>query len=81
MGRLPRPEGNHDDIAFNGDQTVYRWTLVVRTPVPAGPGTRFASAVLKSGGSEQTDLLPRSRGHFDSVEYQRQLQRGVNGAP
>ena len=26
-------------------------------------------------------LIAESRGHFDSAEYQRQLEQGVNGAP
>src|SRR5438552_4941932 len=34
----------------------------VRTPVQAGPGNAFTSAVLKSGGWEQTDLLASQAG-------------------
>jgi hypothetical protein len=58
MAAFPDMNVITDDIAIDGDQAVYRWTLVGTNTGPGGTGNGFTSAVLKSGGSEQTDTLP-----------------------
>ena len=60
MAAFPDLEVIMDNIVVDGDQTAgHSW---VRTPVQAGPGNAFTSAVLKSGGWEQTDLLASQAG-------------------
>jgi len=61
MAAFPDLEVIMDNIVVDGDQTVYCWTLVGTNTGP-GPGNAFTSAVLKSGGWEQTDLLASQAG-------------------
>jgi hypothetical protein len=51
----------------DGRRIVYRWTLTGTNTGPAGTG----KAVRSSG------LIAASKGHFDEVEYHRQLKAGV----
>lgn len=66
-----------DDIGVQGDRAVYRWTLTGTNTGPGGTG----KAVRISGYEEwrlgADGLIAESTGHFDEVEYQRQLQTGI----
>ena len=70
-----------DDIVVDGEQTVYRWTLVGANTGPGGTGKRVHISGFEEWRIGADGLIAESRGHFDGVEYQRQLQQGVNGAP
>jgi hypothetical protein len=66
-----------DGLTEQGDQFVYRWTLAGTNTGPGGTGKR-----VRIGGFEEwriglDGLIAESQGHFDSAEYQRQLERGV----
>jgi hypothetical protein len=64
-----------DDLVIRGERVEYHWTLV---------GTNSGRKVRVSGfevwkiGAD--GLIAESRGSFDSVEYQRQMERGIEGA-
>lgn len=66
-----------DDVTLEGrDHAVYRWTLTGRNTGPGGTGN-----VVRISGYEEWEigadgLVAQSRGHFDEVEYQRQLTAG-----
>lgn len=67
-----------DGVTLEGrDHAVYRWTLGGTNTGPGGTG----NAVRISGYEEweigADGLVAQSRGHFDEVEYQRQLNSGV----
>ena len=66
-----------DDLLVEGGRAFYHWTL---TGTNAGPG-RNSRKVRISGFEEwqmrEDGLIATSQGHFDSAEYQRQLQHGV----
>ena len=66
-----------DRVGVEGDQAIYRWTLTGTNTGSGGTG----KAVRISGFEEWTfgadGLIATSRGHFDEVEYQRQLKVGV----
>jgi predicted ester cyclase len=68
-----------DDIVVDGDQTVYRWTLVGTNTGPGGTGKRVHLSGFEEWRIGGDGLIAESRGHFDSAEYQRQLEQGVNG--
>jgi uncharacterized protein (TIGR02246 family) len=65
-----------DSLAVNGNHAVYHWTLTGTNTGPGGTGR----PVRISGHEEWTigpdGLIASSLGHFDAVEYQRQLNRG-----
>jgi len=81
MAAFPDLKVIMDDIAFNGDQTVYRWTLVGTNTGPGGTGKRVRISGFEEWRIGADGLIAESRGHFDGAEYQRQLEQGVNGAP
>lgn len=66
-----------DTLSIDGDHVVYHWTLTGTNTGPAGTG----KAVHISGYEEWTigadGLIMKSLGHYDEVEYQRQLKVGV----
>jgi steroid delta-isomerase-like uncharacterized protein len=70
-----------DDVRFQENGAVYRWTLTGTNTGPGGTG----KAVRISGSEEWTfgpdGLIAKSKGHFDESEYQRQLRVGVAAVP
>lgn len=66
-----------NDLSLEGDHIVYHWTLIGTNNGPDGTG----NAVRISGFEQWTigadNLIAESRGNFDEVEYQRQLEFGV----
>jgi len=62
-----------DDVGIENGRTVYRWTLLGTNTGPGGTGARVRISgyeVWKLSGEE---LIAESQGHFDNVDYQRQL--------
>lgn len=66
-----------DDVSQDSDKTKFHWTLVGTNTAPGGTGNR-----VRISGYEvwkiDDDLIAESKGHFDSRDYERQLQHGVN---
>ena len=58
MAAFPDLQLFMDDLAADGDQAVYRWTLVGRTRGRGEPVAEFASAASKSGRWVPTASLP-----------------------
>ena len=81
MAAFPDLKVIMDDIVVDGDQTVYRWTLVGTNTGPGGTGRRVHLSGFEEWRIGADGLIAESRGHFDSAEYQRQLEQGVYGAP
>jgi uncharacterized protein (TIGR02246 family) len=67
-----------DDLSVQGDRAVYRWTLVGTHTGPGGDGKRVRISGYEEWRIGADRLIAESRGHFDSAEYQRQLERGVD---
>lgn len=62
-----------DDVCFQGERAMYRWTLTGTHAGPGGSGNR-----VQIGGHEEwtfgeDGLIRESKGYFDETEYQRQL--------
>jgi hypothetical protein len=55
------------------------WTLVGTNTGPGGTGKRVHISGFEQWRIGADGLIAESRGHFDSAEYQRQLEQGVNG--
>jgi steroid delta-isomerase-like uncharacterized protein len=74
MTAFPDMVVSMDDVSFQGETAVYRWTLTGTHVGPGGTGR----AVHISGFEEWTfgddGLIRESKGHFDEAEYQRQLE-------
>jgi predicted ester cyclase len=81
MAAFPDLKVIMDEIVVDGDQTVYRWTLVGTNTGPGGTGKRVQLSGFEEWRIGADGLIAESRGHFDTAEYQRQLEQGVNGAP
>ena len=66
-----------NDLRQDGDHVIYHWTLSGTNNGPGGTG----HAVRISGYEQWTigadNLITESRGNFDEVEYQRQLEFGL----
>lgn len=62
-----------DGVSVEADRVIYRWTLAGTNTGPGGTGRQ----VLFSGFEEWTmsadGLIAQSLGHFDEVDYRRQL--------
>ena len=73
MTAFPDMTVSMDGISMEGGRAVFRWTLTGTNTGPGGTG----NAVQISGYEEWTigadGLIAGSKGHFDEVEYQRQL--------
>ena len=67
-----------NDLSQEGDHVIYHWTLTGTNNGPDGTG----NAVRISGFEQWTigagNLIAESRGNFDEVEYQRQLEFGAD---
>ena len=66
-----------DALEFEDGRTVYRWTLVGTNTGPGGTGKRVRISGFEEWKIGADGLIAESQGHFDSAEYQRQLEQGV----
>ena len=73
MTTFPDLTVNLDDVGFNDEQVIFRWTANGTNTGPGGTG----NAVRFSGYEEWTlgsdGLIAASKGHFDAADYLRQL--------
>ena len=74
---LPDMQVFMDDLVVDGVRIEYRWTFTGTNTGPGGSG----NAVRVTGYEEWTidgdGLIAASAGHYDQVEYARQLEHGV----
>lgn len=80
MTALPDMVVFMDGVTLDGDRAVFHWTLTGTNTGPGGTG----NAVHISGYEEwifgADALIAASEGHFDAVEYERQLKYGYGGS-
>lgn len=79
MTAFPDLEITMDDLVDKEETVIYHWTLSGANTGPGGTGKR-----VRISGSEEwriggDGLVAESLGHFDSAEYQRQLEHGTAG--
>src|SRR5205814_2529243 len=56
---------------------VFHWTLTGTNTGPGGTGKRVRISGYELWKLDPDGLIAESKGHFDSVEYERQLKPGV----
>jgi hypothetical protein len=66
-----------DDLVHDGERFVYKWTLSGANTGPGGTGNRVRISGFEQWRIGADGLIADSQGHFDSAEYQRQLELGV----
>jgi steroid delta-isomerase-like uncharacterized protein len=66
-----------DDLTIEGERAVYHWTLQGTNTGPGGTGKHVRISGFEQWRIDADGLIAESKGHFDSAEYQRQLQHGV----
>ena len=73
MSAFPYMQLLMDDLSVEGDGAVYRWTLVGTNTGPGGTGRAVRISGYEEWRLDADGLIVESRGHFDSDDYQRQL--------
>jgi uncharacterized protein (TIGR02246 family) len=77
MRDLPDMEVRMDDVSREADGTSFRWTLTGTNTGPGGTGKRVRISGYELWKIDSDRLIAKSRGHFDSAEYERQLKHGI----
>jgi hypothetical protein len=77
MTAFPDMEVIMDSLDLKDDHPVYRWTLVGTNTGLGGAGNRVGISGFEEWRVGADGLIAASLGHFDSAEYQRQLDQGV----
>jgi predicted ester cyclase len=70
-----------DDLVIRGDRAEYHWTFTGTNTGSSGTGHRVRFSGFEVWKIGDDGLVAESQGHFDSAEYQRQLERGVEESP
>jgi hypothetical protein len=66
-----------DDVLLQAGRIEYHWTLIGTNTGPGGGGHRVRISGFELWEIGADGLIASSQGHFDSSEYHRQLERGV----
>jgi hypothetical protein len=67
-----------DELSQRGDEAEYRWTLIGTNTGPGGSGHRVCISGFEKWRMGCDGLIASSQGRFDTAEYQRQLEQGVD---
>ena len=63
-----------DDVSGEGGTAIYRWTLVGTNAGSGGTGRGVRVSGFEEWRLDADGFIAESLGHFDSAEYQRQLE-------
>ena len=66
-----------DELRVEDGEAEYHWTLVGTNSGPGGTGHRVRISGFERWRIGNEGLIASSQGHFDAVEYRRQLDQGV----
>ena len=61
------------DVSRDSDGTTFHWTLTGTNTGPGGTGKRVRISGYELWQLDNDGLIGKSKGHFDSAEYERQL--------
>ena len=77
MGAFPDLQVLVDEVIVHAHSVEYRWTLIGTNTGPGGTGhrVRICGSELWQIGTD--GLISSSQGHFDTSDYLRQLEGGV----
>jgi uncharacterized protein (TIGR02246 family) len=77
MTALPDMQVTMDRIVLQGERAEFDWTLTGTNTGPGGTGRRVRISGFEVWQIGTDGLIASSQGHFDSSEYRRQLENGV----
>ena len=77
MTVFPDMELLMDEVRVEGDRAVYHWTFIGTNKGPGGTGHRVRFSGFEKWKIGEYGLIAESQGQFDSADYQRQLEGGV----
>ena len=77
MTDFPDLKASMDDLLEQGEKVIYKWTLEGVNTGPGGTGHRVRFSGFEEWRIGADGLIAESEGHFDSEEYQRQIEHGV----
>jgi len=77
MTAFPDMRVTIDKLVIKDDCTEYHWTLTGTNTGPGGNGHRVRISGYELWQIGADGLIASSQGHFDTAEYQRQLEHGV----
>lgn len=80
MTALPDMRLVMDKLLLQDDRTEYHWTLIGANTGPGGTGHRVRVSGFELWQIGADGLIASSQGHFDSSEFRRQLEHGVQEA-
>jgi predicted ester cyclase len=66
-----------DNVLAQPDRAEFHWTLIGTNTGPRGTGRRVRISGVELWQIGADGLIASSRGHFDSSEYRRQLEEGL----
>jgi nuclear transport factor 2 (NTF2) superfamily protein len=69
-----------DDLVIQGGRPEYHWTFIGTNTGPGGTGHRVRFSGFEVWKIGHDGLVAELQGHFDSADYQRQLECGVEEA-
>ena len=81
MTSLPDMVVVMDSLRMNGQTGRYFWTLTGTNTGPGGTGKAVHISGYEEWTLDSAGLIERSLGHFDAVEYARQIRDGVSRMP
>ncbi len=73
MSTFPNMVVTFDKLEPRGDATVFHWTLTGTNTGPGGTGKKVRISGYELWKIDNDGLIGESKGHFDAVEYERQL--------
>ena len=76
MTSFPDLELLMDALEPRGDRLLYHWTLIGTNKGSGGTGQKVRISGYEDWQLSDEGLISESLGHFDEVEYQRQLEHG-----
>ena len=77
MGAFPDLSVTMDDLLIREDVVEYHWTLVGTNTGAGGTGHKVRISGFEKWRMDPNGLIASSQGHFDAVEYRRQLEQGM----
>ena len=79
MTTFPDMVVTFDKLELRGKATEFHWTLTGTNTGPGGTGNKVRISGYELWKIDNDGLIAESKGHFDSAEYERQLDHGVDG--
>ena len=78
MTTFPEMVVTMDKVVHDEEGTKFHWTLTGTNTGPGGTGKRVRISGYELWMIDNDGLVAKSKGHFDSAEYERQLKHRVD---